>query len=312
MQEWDRGQAAQLVVRGGISFVLAWFGLQELRDPSSWAVFVPSFVADLSPLAIDSLILFHGFLLVLAAALILTGILYSAGCILAAGLLSEIVFGLWLDGGLTDLVVRDIGLLTVTVALALAPLRSWNVAGISSRLLNGRRAAGSGARPQPASSGRFSAAAVVEAGGLLALVLAIALLARATSGAESSLTSVASLPTTGAASGEPAGAPEASGATPDDWQYKRFAFQIYPGEINDDTKKALAGFDLSIQDNGDTVSVLLKALSSRYRDSQVTVNKNDTAYFIETTMRDDPNDQENNLRDDGIIEVDPRGYIRSS
>ena len=148
--------------------------------------------------------------------------------------------------------------------------------------------------------------------------------ARATSGAESSLTSVASLPTAGAASGEPAGAPEASGATPipstpgpgavrfDDWQYKRFAFQIYPGEINDDTKKALAGFDLSIQDNGDTVSVLLKALSSRYRDSQVTVNKNDTAYFIETTMRDDPNDQENNLRDDGIIEVDPRGYIRSS
>jgi hypothetical protein len=42
------------------------------------------------------------------------------------------------------------------------------------------------------------------------------------------------------------------------------------------------------------------------------VDRRDTAYFIETTMRDDPNDQENNLGDDGVIEVNPQGYIVNS
>jgi hypothetical protein len=91
-----------------------------------------------------------------------------------------------------------------------------------------------------------------------------------------------------------------------DWRYKQYAFQIYPGEISADGKKALAGFQLNLEDHGDTVRLLLKATSSRYKDAEYAVDKDDTAYFIETSMRDDPNDQEVNLRDDGVIEVDPR------
>ncbi len=52
-----------------------------------------------------------------------------------------------------------------------------------------------------------------------------------------------------------------------------------------------------------------KALSSRYHDATVTVNKTNTAYFVETSMRDDPNGQENQFNDDGVVMVDPQGYV---
>jgi hypothetical protein len=74
----------------------------------------------------------------------------------------------------------------------------------------------------------------------------------------------------------------------------------------------MAGFDLSVQDQGNSVVVNLKALSSRYNDAQFTVAKGDTAYFVETTPRDDPSGQENDLNDDGVVVVDPQGYILQS
>jgi hypothetical protein len=74
----------------------------------------------------------------------------------------------------------------------------------------------------------------------------------------------------------------------------------------------LAGFNLSLQDQGNSVVVNLKALSSRYQDAQYTVAKGNTAYFVETTLRDDPSGQENNLNDDGVVVVDPQGYLLRS
>ena len=159
--------------------------------------------------------------------------------------------------------------------------------------------------------------------GLLTAVLATGLALYATGSGGESLPggSVAAL--TNAGTPVPQTSPRASSgslATPtqspsvrfDDWRYKQYAFQIYPGELGTEAKKALAGFQLNLQDEGDSVLVLLKATSARYKDAQYTVDKRDTAYFIETTMRDDPNDQENNLRDDGVIEVDAQGYIVNS
>jgi hypothetical protein len=58
--------------------------------------------------------------------------------------------------------------------------------------------------------------------------------------------------------------------------------------------------------------VYLKALSTRYRDAQYTVAKGDSAFFIETSMRDDAANQEKDLDDDGIIVVNPEGYILGS
>jgi hypothetical protein len=99
----------------------------------------------------------------------------------------------------------------------------------------------------------------------------------------------------------------------DGWKYKQYAFQVFPGPVSTDAKTALAGFDLSVQDQSDgTVLLNLKALSSRYRDASFTVDKKNAAYFVETSMRDDPNDAENNLNDDGLIVVSPDGYILKS
>jgi len=98
----------------------------------------------------------------------------------------------------------------------------------------------------------------------------------------------------------------------DGWRFAQYSYQIYPGDPNEDAKKALAGFQLSVQDQGDTVLLELKATNSRYRDASYTVPKEDTAYFVETTMRDDPNDQEQNLGDDGVVTVNPEGYLIGS
>src|SRR5712692_1414240 len=114
-------------MRAALGFVLSWFGVQELRSPSDWAVFVPSFVSDRSPIAVNDLILLHGFLLILAASFIALGLLYVIGCLLATGLLAEILLGLWLDAGVNDLVIRDLGLIALAAALALDPVRRWQL-----------------------------------------------------------------------------------------------------------------------------------------------------------------------------------------
>lgn len=115
---------------------------------------------------------------------------------------------------------------------------------------------------------------------------------------------------------EQASAPNATPASSSvqfsSWQFAQYSYQIYPGPTNSDTQNAMAGFDLSAQDQGNSVLVYLKALSSRYNDAQFTVSKGDTAYFVETTLRDDPNNQESDLNDDGVVVVDPQGYLLQS
>ena len=302
-------------MRLGLGFVMCWFAVQELRTPSDWTVFVPSFVTDASPVAVDQLILLHGLLLLLAATSVVLGVFYLPGCLLASGLVLEILFGLWWDDGINDLVVRDLGLLALAVALAIDPVRSSHLDNLLPAFF---------APQSPSRARAYVWQLRAGAGaGLLALVLTTGLALHAMGSGGESLPggSVAALNNAGTPA--PQTSPRAStapAATPtqqpsvrfDDWRYKQYAFQVYPGELGAEAKKALAGFQLNLQDEGDSVLVILKATSPRYKDAQYTVDKRDTAYFIETTMRDDPNDQENNLRDDGVIEVDPQGYIVNS
>jgi hypothetical protein len=326
----DRGGIRHVAMRAGLGFVLGWFGIQELRNPSDWAVFVPSFVADHSPVALNDLIILHGYLLIVSAAAVLLGLLYIGGCLLAMGLLSEVVLGLWLDGGVSDLVIRDIGLLALAGGLAIDPVRSWRVDNVLPRLASpsqpGKRSARTarGALPARAEWPTQAAAGVL----VVAAALGLAVLLRANGSSGPALAGQSAIsPPSSAASPSPEQTPPApSGVTPtpapsagtpssvrfDDWPYKQYAFQIYPGDISSQTERALAGFQLSVQDQGDKVRVTLKALSSRYRDAEVVIDKVDTAYFIETSMGDDPSNVENNLSDDGIIVVNPQGYILQS
>jgi hypothetical protein len=318
----DRNGARHFLMRLGLGFVLCWFAVQELRTPSDWTVFVPGFVTDASPVAVEKLVLLHGLMLLLAATSIVLGLFYRPGSLLASVLILEILFGLWWDDGVNDLVVRDVGLLALAVALTIDPVRSWhldNVLSSTVEKLSARRLR----EAAPTWRGYAWQPRAAAGVGLLALVLTAAFVLNAMGSAGESLPggSVAALTnggTTGPQESPRANAGPAATPTPAssvrfaDWRYKQYAFQIYPGDISADAKKALAGFQLNVEDQGDNVLVLLKATSARYKDAQYTVDKRDTAYFIETSMRDDPSSQEVNLRDDGVIEVNPEGYIVNS
>jgi hypothetical protein len=329
---WDRDGARHIVMRLGLAFVVGWFGIQELRSPSEWAVFVPSFVGHISPVAVNDLVLVHGFLLLLACCSIVAGLLYLPGCLLAMGLLAEILFGLWWDGGgISDLVIRDVGLFALAGALAIDPSRFWHL----DNVLTGPVEEAAGPRPQRALRGEVGSAVaawmsrvlaatalcagVVGAGVVLyetgsgATVPDISALTLAAAPSASSTPSAqVSAPNATPAAAAPSAIPASSSVQFSSWQFSQYSYQIYPGPANSDAQKALAGFSLSVQDQGNSVVVNLKAQSSRYQDAQYTVAKGDTAYFVETSLRDDPTNQENNLNDDGVVVVDPQGYLLQS
>jgi hypothetical protein len=186
-------------------------------------------------------------------------------------------------------------------------------------------------RPQPAAPAAAVWPVSALAGiGLFAAVVAISLVLNATgSGGGGSLAGeaaanlqsgssqpAAETPRPGVAApastgGAPAATPSATSAAIvfQTWKYRQYAYQVYPGDPSQDAKTALAGFDLSVQDQGDKVLLTLKALSTRYQDASFTVAKGNTAYFIETSARDDPNFVEQNLDDDGLIVVNQQGLI---
>ena len=105
---WARASAlagdwAPVAGRILLALVLAWFGYHELVRPGLWTGYVPV-VSPASSLAIVAVLVHGWLLLVLAVAL-------------AAGLLLEIVISLTISGGLSDLTLRDAGVLGLAITL---------------------------------------------------------------------------------------------------------------------------------------------------------------------------------------------------
>jgi uncharacterized membrane protein YphA (DoxX/SURF4 family) len=98
-----------------LGLVLAWFGYHELVQPSLWTGYVP-LVAGGSALAVV-LVLAHGWVLLVIAVAIIAGIAPRAAAAAAAFLLLEIVISLMITGGLSDLTLRDVGVLGLAVGL---------------------------------------------------------------------------------------------------------------------------------------------------------------------------------------------------
>jgi uncharacterized membrane protein YphA (DoxX/SURF4 family) len=103
------------VARILLGLVLAWFGYHELVQPSLWTGYVP--VAPASSGAAVVLVLAHGWLLLVLAAALIAGIGTRAAAAVAAVLLLEIVAGLTVTGGLSDLTLRDVGVLGLAICL---------------------------------------------------------------------------------------------------------------------------------------------------------------------------------------------------
>jgi len=112
-----RRPAAAVIARVTTGVVLGCFGFWELTDPAQWTGFVPGAVAAAAPPV--SLVLAHGWVLfVLAAAALID---FAVGIVswIAVAVMAEVVIGLFVTSGLTDTLVRDVGLLALALVWAL-------------------------------------------------------------------------------------------------------------------------------------------------------------------------------------------------
>lgn len=99
-----------------LGLVLLWFGYHELVSPELWTGYVPVLSAT-SHLA-EVLVLAHGWILLVLAVALLGGVAPRVAAAIASVLLLEIVISLAATGGLSDLVLRDVGVLGLAIGVA--------------------------------------------------------------------------------------------------------------------------------------------------------------------------------------------------
>jgi uncharacterized membrane protein YphA (DoxX/SURF4 family) len=97
-----------------LGLVLAWFGYHELVQPSVWTGYVPV-VSGQTLLVL--LVLAHGWLLLVLAVALVAGIAVRAVAAVSVLFLLQIVASLTMSNGLSDLVLRDVGVLGLAVCL---------------------------------------------------------------------------------------------------------------------------------------------------------------------------------------------------
>jgi uncharacterized membrane protein YphA (DoxX/SURF4 family) len=106
---------APLAARVLLGLVLGWFGYHELVHPALWTGYVPA----LSPGSSVALlaVLAHGWVLLVLAVALIAGIATRLAAGIAAITLLEIVVWLTVTAGLSDLVLRDLGVLGLAICL---------------------------------------------------------------------------------------------------------------------------------------------------------------------------------------------------
>jgi uncharacterized membrane protein YphA (DoxX/SURF4 family) len=118
---------APVAARVLLGLVLAWFGYHELVRPSLWTGYVPV-LSPASGLAVF-LVLAHGWMLLLLAVALAAGVAARTAAAVAAVLMLEIVISLTVTGGLSDLTLRDVGVLGLAVCLTGASQQRLVLAG---------------------------------------------------------------------------------------------------------------------------------------------------------------------------------------
>ena len=106
---------APLAGRLLLGLVLGWFGYHELVQPALWTGYVPV-LSPTSSLAVLA-VLAHGWVLFMLAAALIAGIATRIAAALATVTLLEIVVSLTVTAGLSDLVLRDAGVLGLAICL---------------------------------------------------------------------------------------------------------------------------------------------------------------------------------------------------
>lgn len=98
-----------------LGLVLAWFGYHELVQPALWTGYVPVLASRST--AATVLVLAHGWILMMLAVALVAGLMVRLAAALTAVLILQIVITLTVTGGLTDLTMRDVGVLGLALAL---------------------------------------------------------------------------------------------------------------------------------------------------------------------------------------------------
>lgn len=98
-----------------LGLVFAWFGYHELVVPSLWTGYVP-FLSPASHIS-EILVLIHGIFLSTLAAGLIVGVLPRTLAGIASLVMLEIIITLTLKAGLSDLVLRDVGVMGLAVSI---------------------------------------------------------------------------------------------------------------------------------------------------------------------------------------------------
>lgn len=114
------------ILRLGLGITFIWVGLLILQDPVSWAGYVNPWVLPYIPGSLESMMVQTGYLDIFTGILMLVSPTVWAGALLGALHLVVVLVA----SGVTDITVRDIGLLFACVALFIEVMPSW----ISDRL----------------------------------------------------------------------------------------------------------------------------------------------------------------------------------
>lgn len=104
-----------LVLSLALGFVVIWFGISEITSPEKWGVYVPDFLSSLGSL--KNLVIIHGVVLVLCGIGVIFNFHRRIAAFLIACMIVQIIVTLFIGEGLDELVVRDIGLLGLSLAL---------------------------------------------------------------------------------------------------------------------------------------------------------------------------------------------------
>lgn len=110
LEEWTP-TTARLIL--GVVFL--WFGANELIQPQLWTGYVPLLSTESS--ATLWLVLLHGGLVWLLATALLLGITPRTAALVSALVMVEILLQLLIGHGLSDLAIRDLGVLGLALAM---------------------------------------------------------------------------------------------------------------------------------------------------------------------------------------------------
>lgn len=111
----NNSQIRYILTRLSVAIIFIGIGLWEIIQPSYWATYFPTFITKLSYVSL--VIAVHGGILVIIGIAVLLGIYLRYTSILAALMMIIVIVALLTSFGFTDIIIRDLAVLVVTIAL---------------------------------------------------------------------------------------------------------------------------------------------------------------------------------------------------